>query len=153
MLELYEEIEDNFLLFGIQSPVLDEAKFIYLLNSTFGWKLSRINDLDVTFENDTFCFSCFLYEFPHNQDDYIYVIKNKSHNKIDNITTETSLFSGTELTKSRLLLNKWDYNYLIKFPEEISNKQIQKLNTQVDFIYSIQQINQISKKEEKYFLI
>lgn len=154
MLGLYDEIEEDFHLFGVQTPITDETKFIFLLNQTFNWKLKRINDLDVTFGDDTFCYSSFIYEDPHNEEDYVYVIKNLSHDKLDN-SVNHSLFNNIALSKSRPLLNKFSiYQYMIKFPQDIDSSQIKNLTlTPIEFVYNIQPINQISKKEKKYFLI
>ncbi|MGI9525597.1 MAG: IPExxxVDY family protein [Weeksellaceae bacterium] len=154
MLTLYEEIEEEFLLFGIQTPIHDETKFIYLLNQAFNWKLERISDLDITFHNEVFCFSSYLYEDPHNEEDYVYVIKNTSHQKIDSGQTN-SLFQDVEMYRNRLLLNvKNNFQYLIKLPEDTNVSQINNLTLATDdFIYGIHPINHISKKEKKYFLL
>ncbi|MXV39084.1 IPExxxVDY family protein [Flavobacteriaceae bacterium Ap0902] len=154
MLELDDEVQDEFHLFGVQTAITDETKFIFLLNNAFHWKLQRIPDLDVTFKDETFCYSTYLYEDPHNLEDYVYVIKNQSHDKrMDKV--ENSLFQDVALNKSRPLLNKYKtFRYLIKLPIETDSLPIKHLTLpSVDFIYNIQPIEITSNKEKKYFLI
>ncbi|MBV7441544.1 IPExxxVDY family protein [Weeksellaceae bacterium TAE3-ERU29] len=147
---LDDEFDDEFTLYGIKTNNIKEYKFIYLLNKSLLTQFKRIEDLDVKFKENTYCFSNY-YHFDEISGNDCYLLQNLSQ-PLKNLSQQNSLFS--EVTERHSLLKKHAfYDFFLKLNGNITQKpsftlSLQKLN----FIQHIKFI-ELTDKEKRLLII
>ena len=127
---LDDDFEEEFILYGIKTNNIKEYKFIYLLNKYLLTQFKRIEDLDVTFNKNTYCFSNYYY-FDEISGNECYILQNNSQ-PLSKPPQQNSLFS--EISEHHFLLKKYDfYDFFLKLNGNITQKpsftlSLQKLN-------------------------
>lgn len=151
-LKLWDNIDEEFQLYGIKSNGLEEHKFVFKLNQTLNFSFVRDEDLDVTIKKETFCFSLYSYYNELTDNDF-FLIKNLSHSNKDETNTVNSLFDTIE-TK-RYLLNKYKiFDYLFKIQPNADNVKLIELSLiNCTFIRHIKVIEKLNQTEKKSLLI
>ena len=151
VLQLWDDDQDDFSLFGIKSNGLNEAKFVFQFNKTLNIKFQRVEDLDAKVGDKIFCFS--LYHFFHLVEDCdIYLIKNLSHSQKTQ-GNANSLFGIIE--ESNHILNKHKFfDYFIKIPTSSEAFVLNQLSLpSASFIQNFSQIHNLTNKERKLLFI
>ena len=150
-LQLWDDFEDEFTLFGIASKSWDEVKFIYNLNAKFKLRFKRNQNLDVYWDDELFCFSLYSHEDDEALNEF-HIIKNLSH-PISKEMNEDSLFSSLE--SERYLLPKLKhFDYLLKIPYHLEKDELNPLPlNNALFVKEYSLITNLSNKEKKLFSI
>ena len=150
-LQLWDDFEDEFTLFGISSNRLDEVKFIYSINKNFKVKFGRIKDFDIYVDGEVFHHSLYSCDLASEQDSF-FIIKNLSHPN-QGKGDKNSLFP-TMGSQRHILKNHKRFDYLLKIPYHLEAGELNPLPLeQAWFVSNYSQITDLSNKEEKLFFI
>lgn len=150
-LQLWDDFEDEFMLFGISSSRLDEIKFIYNINKYFSVKFKREADFDMHLEQGVFGHSLFSYTMDPDLSPF-YIIKNLSHPN-QGKGNEASLFP--DLGSERYILRKHKhFDYLLKIPYHLAPEELNPLPLDTaPFVTNYSHITDLTTKENKLFFI
>lgn len=150
--QLWDDLEDEFELYGIRSNKISETKFVYNLNRELNLSFTRQPDLDVTFSKETFCYSLYA-SYDSILDAELLLFKNNSHINKDNSVLAGGLFDSYETTRHLLRKHKL-FDYLLKIPLKSDSVKWNALSlVSATHVQLIQLIDNITKTEKKSLII